>query len=326
MAEQNNVPFKSEKVKDFDTLITVFGNLDKSSDKGTALSYAINAQLQLLKAIDSKTLSLGLFNLMIESLNQALKICNDENQKDFLQEKACLMIASFISFKDAKWRYEAREDKEEVEKTLKQACEMLVDTAGAILSAYTGNVDLLLMSGQELYKTISKDKSFLGKFLDIITGKAAEKAFKKEKDHYSFLQSAFEKIYKYQPLFGKSSVLAELAQDYKNDIIEWYKPFPPECTSGIKGISIGVGISELVLFVVLGIMALVNLIPKVDWSRGITIMWYVIGGLFALGVATIVIRLFIGLIQLIVYKIKCSKIENVLDGYYDKITEVFDIV
>ncbi|GHU73796.1 hypothetical protein FACS189450_14150 [Spirochaetia bacterium] len=324
--KDNTSVVPTEKIGDIDTLILTFKNIDNSIDKGTALSHAVTAQLQLLKAIDSKTLSLNLFNLMIESLYQALKISNDEGQNEFLQHKASLMVSSFISFKEAKWRFDTKKDKDEAEKTLQQACEMLAETAGAIAAAYTGNVGLLKISVQEVVKSLTKEKGFFGKFLDIITGKADEKAMKKKDEHYSFLESAFEKLYKYRALFGKSSVLAELASDYKDEIIGWRLPFPPEYTSGIGGISLGIGISELVSFLVIAIMALINLIPTVDWSKGITIMWYVIGGLLALGLFAIIIRLIAGGIQKIVYNNKCRRVMKEVGKEFGLIIKAFDIV
>ena len=67
-----------------------------AENNGAALTYAVEAQLQVLDVLNSPAMTSSCFELMIESLYKALQMTPDEQQKKDLQYRAAIMAQNMI--------------------------------------------------------------------------------------------------------------------------------------------------------------------------------------------------------------------------------------
>jgi hypothetical protein len=193
------------------------------------LTYAVEAQLQVLDVLNSPAMTSSCFDLMIESLHKALQITPDEQQKKELQNRAAIMAQNMIFFMEAKLRYEENKHSEQGKALLKKGCSLLAESASGIL---TGGIKsgVKVMSGK-LFNDLVQEDGFFSMLFDFVTKE--ERMKKNNKEFDDFIVGFFGKLDRYRNIFGKSILLAELVHRYKGRLIERQKIYEPEQPCGM---------------------------------------------------------------------------------------------
>lgn len=199
-------------------------DLKSKQDSESALAYALKAQLQVLTVVQHPKLSSSPFDLMLESLKNAVQRAENEKQKSDFQQKAAVMTNSMVFFMKAKLYYEGDKWKKEGQDILKEACGMLAESACAIALAPTGvgavaSAEIAKKLGASLLQNILSNKGgFITRIMDWFNKEEHIAAYQAE--FYSFLESAFDKLIRYKNLFGSSSILRNLVLNYKEALKE----------------------------------------------------------------------------------------------------------
>jgi uncharacterized Zn finger protein (UPF0148 family) len=264
----------------------------KDKEGETALAYALNAQLQVLEVVQSSNLSTSIFDIMLESLDMAIERTENDSQRKLIQQKAAIMVNSMLFFMEAKIIYQKEKRKEDGVNLLKKACNMLADSAPAIVGlAATGGASIAV-DANKIFDSINKDRSIIDRAVYFFTsgGKIAEM----ERDFFNFKANVLSKLNVYRVLFGKSILLAEIVDRLGSDMLEAYgeafdldehDDFIEALPSSFSGRGIIVCVEMVILLlslVVLGVMGLLDLIPAINLVNAKHWTWTIIkfGSLF----------------------------------------------
>jgi tetratricopeptide (TPR) repeat protein len=189
--------------------------LRDAKDTGEALTYAVEAQLQVLDTLNSPSMASGTFDLMIESLHHALELTDDPAQRKDLQKRAAIMANSLVFFMEAKLRYEENKHSQEGKALLEKGCSLLADSASTIM---TGGLKAgVKIVGGKLFDNLMQDDSFFSMLWDFINRK--ERIEKAQSEFNEFLANFIDKLGRHRNLFGKSVALSELVYQYKDKLI-----------------------------------------------------------------------------------------------------------
>ena len=210
-----------DNVNSIPELSDILTELKNKQDNESALAYAIKAQLQVLTVISHPKMTDSPFDLMLESLKTAVQRANSEQEKSTYQQKAAIMINSMIFFMEAKLHFDKDKWDKEGQDILKTACEMLADSAVAVMSmtATAGASAKVVVPklGAKLFDSMIENKGgFLKKIIDWFSDGENLKVYQNE--FYSFLELTFEKLLRYKNLFGSSTILRNLILNYKDEI------------------------------------------------------------------------------------------------------------
>ena len=188
----------------------------------SALAYALQAQLQVLEVVRRMKITSIPFDIMLESLETAVEKADNEREKSEFRQQAAVMVNCMVCFMEVKLDYRKPEWNEEGRTRLKEACEMLAESACAIAGmAATGGAasgDVAKKLAATLLNSILSNKDdFCTRTTDWFSKKNRLAGYKS--DFYTFLESAFDKLMKYRDLFGQSPVLRNLVLRYKDELI-----------------------------------------------------------------------------------------------------------
>jgi predicted nucleic acid-binding Zn-ribbon protein len=201
-----------------------------AENSDAALTYAVEAQLQVLDVLNSPAMTSSCFELMIESLYKALQKTPDEQQQKELQYRAAIMAQNMIFFMEAKLRYEENKHSEQGKALLKKGCSLLAESASGIM---TGGISggVKIMSGK-LFDNLMHEDGFFNMLFDFITKK--ERIEKNNKEFDDFIVNFFGKLDRYRSIFGKSILLSELVHRYKERLINRQKVYEPDSPFGMN--------------------------------------------------------------------------------------------
>jgi hypothetical protein len=235
------------EVKSIIQLQNVLTPLKSSINANEMVAHALTAQLRVLEMIQSIELTASAFDLFLESIHMAITKANNDRDCEDIQKKAAAMMQSLFFFIDIKknlmiaeleYRIDKMEEEElEAQKELiKTACGLLADTAASIIKVYRPKSTVVINLLAQFKDTDEIQKitpSFIDTLMSLWDGgnswkkkqnrlkSKIRKTIQKTKQEYdSFIFSSFDKIDKYRKIFGKSILLNELVNRYKNKLIE----------------------------------------------------------------------------------------------------------
>jgi len=245
----------------------------KDKEGETALAYALNAQLQVLEVVQSSSLSMSMFDVMLESLNTALERTENDSQKKLIQQKAAIMINSMFFFMEAKIIFKKEKRKEDGLQLLSKACNMLADSAPAIANLAITKGMSILVDGKKIFENISKDRSIIDQVIYFVSGGG-----KIEEMEIAFLEfkfSVLDKLSVYRHLFGRSILLAELVDRVGPEYIDNELGKMGELSDKVSIVLLPIAII-LILLLVLGVMALIDLKQTVNLANAKHWIWTII--------------------------------------------------
>lgn len=220
-----NVPECAESVIDsVDSLNVYLTSLQ--AEASPAVMMALQSQLQVLKYIQSPTMTLMAVDNVMLCLHKALKGAEDNQQKESLRESFASLLQSFIFVTEARLRYEIDSNKDEAYKLLADAGDMLMSSVGS-----TAMLVVPMAAGVKMGRALPKmvnvlaaqneQRSFLGRLIMAKGKKAIIEEKKAEFD--KTLNYIFDTLGSYAELVGPSILLHGLLKRYADGLLERYK-------------------------------------------------------------------------------------------------------
>jgi hypothetical protein len=338
VSHENN----SGEIQDIDQLENSLKNysqalslMENETDNKKVLVNSLKAQLEVISVAKNPSLGKSAFDLMIQSLNDAMEEIDDEKELRNIQKRAALMTNNMIFFFDAFLYYQEDRKSKQGQEYLNKACDTLATTANDIVKeiienpAKIANMQALaFVSGKNLFKNIIS-QGWIQKILDFVFRAKRLEEFRN--NYFDFLLTVIEKLERYKELFGRSVVLAEMINNKKEAIAEYYNPIPkgPDPESFAPVIlwpTLSILAIIIILFIILGIMKLINLTPA-DLDNAESKLWTAIKYCGIADGAALIITSLINIFRKIAYNAsvnKCLKnrdkmayaFSQIADGFY----------
>ena len=183
----------------------------------------LQSQMQILKYVQSPTMTLMAIDNVMLCLHKALKTAENEQQKELLRESFTSVLQSFIFVTEARLRYEIDSNRDEA------VC--LLADAGDLLMSSVSNTAMMVASGINITHALPKmvnvfaeqntQRTFLGRLIMAKGKKALIEEKKAEFD--KTLNFIFDTLDKYAELVGPSILLHGMLRRYADGLLERYK-------------------------------------------------------------------------------------------------------
>ncbi|MCL2845013.1 MAG: hypothetical protein FWE23_06135 [Chitinivibrionia bacterium] len=203
-----------------DSLENLLTKIQNSENADEVLTHSIEAQLQVIKVLNSPEMASSPFDTMIAQLNRAVKFAANEEQKEDIQTRASIMANNIVFFMEAKLKYEEDKNSQEGRELLKQGCVLLAESSVSMAIPPLKATGVAKMVAANMFKNAVSggSDSFLSK---VIGWWGKKKDLEKSKAEFQrFVALSVDKINKYHNLFGESIILSELVERYKPILIE----------------------------------------------------------------------------------------------------------
>ena len=231
---------KSSKEQD---VVKVIDNVDSLSDylqklepdASPSVMMALQSQMQVLKVVQSPTMTLMALDNILVCLYKALKNAENEEERASLREVFTSLLQSFIFVSEARFNYEIESNREESVRLLADAGDMLMSTVEATAMMVTmpavkgaqmvakgatmaTSAKKALPVMANVLASSSVQKSFLGRLVMAKGKKAIIEEKKQEFD--KTLNYIFETLDKYSELVGPSIQLHGMLKRYADGLAE----------------------------------------------------------------------------------------------------------
>lgn len=224
-SKSNEVSESAETV--IDSVDSLNGYLSSlQTDASPAVMMALQSQMQVLKYVQSPTMTLMAVDNVMVCLYKALKDVENDQQKEVLCESFASLLQSFIFVTEARLRYEIDSNKDEAVRLLADAGDMLMSsvssTAMMVVPVAAG-----VKIGHALPKMVNvlaeqnTQRSFLGRLIMAKGKKAIIEEKKAEFD--KTLNYFFDTLDSYAELIGPSILLHGMLKRYADGLLERYK-------------------------------------------------------------------------------------------------------
>ena len=199
-----------------------FDSLSGLTPVSFSASQALQSQMQILKYIQSPTLTGMAIDGILAALIKALKNAKDEVERENVRDAYCGILQCFMFFSEAKFRYEIDQDKKESYQLLASAGEMLgqsvfnVATLAFPAAAVVKNVRI-----NNVFGSVSQQKSVFSKLASFF-GKKAE-IEEKKKIYLQTLNVLFDTFRQYASVIGPSVLINGMLKRYIPQLAQAYK-------------------------------------------------------------------------------------------------------
>lgn len=194
-----------------------------------AVMSALGSQLQVLKYVQSPTLTLMAVDNIMLCLYRSLVAAETEEQKTTLRDVYSSLLQSFIFVTEARLRYEIESNKKESISLLADAGEMLVQSIGSV--AMLAVPGAAAVKGAKAAQSMPKIANVLmnndvqkGFISRLISAKGKKAMIEEKIDEFDkTLNYIFDTLDKYAPLIGPSIQLHGMLKRYADGMVERYK-------------------------------------------------------------------------------------------------------
>lgn len=228
------VPSAEKRVQSIETLDSLSDYLmTLQVGAPSAVISALNSQLQVLKYVQSPTMTLMAVDNIMLCLYRSLAAAESEEQKASLRDVYSSLLQSFIFVTEARLRYEIESNKEESVALLADAGDMLVQSIGSVaMLAVPGAVAAKgAAAGVSAARSMPKITNVLmdrntqkGFISRLITVKGKKAMIEEKIDEFDkTLNYIFDTLDKYAPLIGPSIQLHGMLRRYADGMVERYK-------------------------------------------------------------------------------------------------------
>ena len=185
----------------------------------------LQSQMQVLKYVQSPTMTLMAVDNVMQCLYNALKTAEDD-KKELLRECFASLLQSFIFVTEARLRYEIDSNREEAIRLLADAGDLLmstVNTTAMMLTPISAGAKAVtaLPKIVNVLANQNEQSNFLGRLI-MAKGKRALIEEKKA-DFDKTLNYIFDTLDKYAELIGPSILLHGMLKRYADGLLERYK-------------------------------------------------------------------------------------------------------
>lgn len=185
-----------------------------------AVREALNAQVNVIRFVQSPTLVDTTFDTLLYSLDKSLRVARNQEEVSGIREVFCLMIQNYAFFMDAKYQMEVNKNREEGRQLFIQAGEMLSNSIKDVALMAIGGADVTSIANTTITNLFAPENGtggiskFLNRLYNFINQE--EILFEQEQQFYVTIENIILKLGEpdTQQLLGKSNLLAGTIKRY----------------------------------------------------------------------------------------------------------------
>jgi len=216
--QTNQTNVQRVEIKSLEQMESFLDNLQATASD--SLAAALNAQLQVVRYVNSSQLVSTTFDTLFQNLKKAKEYAATPKERDAIMEKGTLMIQNYVFFMNAKLTYAIKDNKEEGRKLFEEAGMQLSKSVASIASMYaTGGGSLFVSVANNLFQDSEKHLTLLAKFLNWWNKEQINN--EKLQEFYKSLESLVSKLSKRRDIIGQSNVIAGLVENYTEDLTKF---------------------------------------------------------------------------------------------------------
>ena len=191
-------------------------------DTTPALMQTLQMQLQVLKHVQSPSMTgMALDNMML-CMSKAVNTATNDSELANIREAVASMIQNYFFMQEANLRCAQLKDREEGAKLLTQAGEMLSDAVTKTATALTGStIDMATTVVRNIFEAEAVQKGYIKNLFAWIGDKKQLKA--KEKEFNQTLEMLFDTFDLHATLLGPSILIKGMLSRYRKAILEYHQ-------------------------------------------------------------------------------------------------------
>ena len=191
-------------------------------DTTPALMQTLQMQLQVLKHVQSPSMTGMALDNMILCLSKAVNTAQNDTELANIREAFAFMIQNYFFMQEANLRCAQLKDREEGAKLLTQAGEMLSDAVTKTATALTGStIDMATTVVRNIFEAEAVQKGYIKNLFAWIGDKKQLKA--KEKEFNQTLEMLFDTFDLHAALLGPSILFKGMLSRYRKAILEYHQ-------------------------------------------------------------------------------------------------------
>ena len=191
-------------------------------DTTPALMQTLQMQLQVLKQVQSPSMTGMALDNMILCLSKAVNTAQNDTELANIREAFASMIQNYFFMQEANLRCAQLKDREEGTKLLTQAGEMLSDAVTKTATALTGStIDMATTVVRNIFEAEAVQKGYIKNLFAWIGDKKQLKA--KEKEFNQTLEMLFDTFDLHAALLGPSILIKGMLSRYRKAILEYHQ-------------------------------------------------------------------------------------------------------
>lgn len=191
-------------------------------DTTPALMQTLQMQLQVLKQVQSPSMTgMALDNMML-CMSKAVNTATNDSELANIREAVASMIQNYFFMQEANLKCAQLKDREEGAKLLTQAGEMLSDAVTKTATALTGStIDMATTVVRNIFEAEAVQKGYIKNLFAWIGDKKQLKA--KEKEFNQTLEMLFDTCDHHAALLGPSILIKGMLSRYRKAILEYHQ-------------------------------------------------------------------------------------------------------
>ena len=191
-------------------------------DTTPALMQTLQMQLQVLKQLQSPSMTGMALDNMILYLSKAVNTAQNDTELANIREAFASMIQNYFFMQEANLRCAQLKGREEGAKLLTQAGEMLSDAVTKTATALTGStIDMATTVVRNIFEAEAVQKGYIKNLFAWIGDKKQLKA--KEKEFNQTLEMLFDTCDRHAALLGPSILIKGMLSRYRKTILEYHQ-------------------------------------------------------------------------------------------------------
>ena len=191
-------------------------------DTTPALMQTLQMQLQVLKHVQSPSMTGMALDNMILCLNKAVNTAQNDIELANIREAFASMLQNYYFMQEANMRCVQLRNKEEGYQLLTQAGEMLSNAVTKTAAALSGNVlDMTTTVVHNIFESEAVQKGYIKNLFKWIGDKSQLKA--KEKEFNQTLEMLFDTLDLHAALLGPSILIKGMLARYRKTILEYHQ-------------------------------------------------------------------------------------------------------
>ena len=201
-----------------------------------AVKEVFNAQLSIIRFVQSPTLIDSTLDTLLYSLERAFTAASSVKEREDIREVFCLMINNYVFYMDAKYQIEVNNNRAAGRELFIEAGELLIDTLKDVVSMAIGGGDVSGIINSVVNQVTSiNDNGGLQSFLDKLYCYIHREdiLYEQQRSFYETLCRIIEKLGQpdVQILLGKSSLLARMIKRHLPELKVFYCQYDLDLTN-----------------------------------------------------------------------------------------------
>lgn len=185
-----------------------------------AVREALNAQVNVIRFVQSPTLVDTTFDTLLYSLDKSLRVARNQEEVSGIREVFCLMVQNYVFFMDAKYQMEINKNREEGRQLFIEAGEMLSNCIKDVALMAVGGADASAIANTTITNLFAPENGqggisgFLNRLFNYINQE--DILFEQQQQFYVTIENIIIKLGEpdTQQLLGKSNLLAGTIKRY----------------------------------------------------------------------------------------------------------------